>query len=164
MGGVTIKLTGTYVATTVTDTAGNYKFTNVPAAGSYTVTAVKDTNDLNGISTYDMVLMSKHILGITALDSPWKIVAADTNKNNSLTTTDIVEDRKLILGLTTAFGANTSWRFFPAFVSFPDPLQPFQNGALPEVVTINNLQATYANANFVAVKVGDTNASADPDQ
>jgi hypothetical protein len=136
----------------------------VPAAGSYTVTAVKDTNDLNGISTFDMVLMSKHILGIQSLDSPWKIIAADTNKNNSLTTADIVEDRKLILGLTTAFGANTSWRFFPSFLSFPNPLQPFQNGALPEQITITNLQATYSGAGFIGVKVGDTNASADPGQ
>lgn len=162
--GVKVQLSGTATANTVTDTSGNYQFINVPMGGNYTITPVKDTNDINGISTFDMVLISKHILGVQALDSPWKIIAADANKNNSVTTTDIVEVRKLILGLSTTFQSNTSWRFFPAFITFPNPALPFAGGALPEHIAITNLQADYSGANFKAVKVGDTNSSADPGQ
>jgi hypothetical protein len=68
-------------------------------AADFTITPVKDDNPLNGVTTYDLVLMSKHILGIEPLGSPYKMIAADANKSNSITTFDIVELRKLILGI-----------------------------------------------------------------
>jgi hypothetical protein len=39
----------------------------------------------------DLVLISKHILGLEPLNSPYKMIAADANKSNSITTFDIVE-------------------------------------------------------------------------
>jgi hypothetical protein len=74
---------------------------SVPVASTMTITPVKDDNPLNGVTTYDLVLISKHILGIEPLGSPYKMIAADANKSNSITTFDIVEIRKLILGIYT---------------------------------------------------------------
>lgn len=146
---------------TQTDTVGNFIFENVTAGHTYTLSPERDTNDLNGVTTFDLVLISKHILGIEPLNSPWKMLAADVNKSNSVTTSDIVEARKVILGINPAFPANTSWRFFPEFAVFADPNNPFSGTLPPNNITINNLQADYINANFKGIKIGDTNNSAD---
>jgi hypothetical protein len=105
------------------------------------------------------VLISKHILGVQTLDSPYKIIAADANKSNSVTTFDLVEIRKLILFINTEFPNNTSWRFVDAGHSFANPSNPFTS-AIPEVVNINNLSAAQLGTDFVAVKVGDVNGNA----
>lgn len=161
MPNVTIYLSGSALDTTKTDTLGNYTFTNVPGGNNYVIRASRDTNDMNGISTFDLVLTSKHILNVEALNSPWKMISADVNRSNSITTFDIVESRKMLLGLSTSYAASPSWRFYPSFISFSNPLQPFDT-PLPEQITLTNLQGNYNGANFTAVKVGDVNNSADP--
>lgn len=161
MPNVKVTITGGASATVYTDTLGNYAFSNIPLGGNYTVTASRDSNDINGVSTFDLVLISKHILGIEPLNSPWKMIAADANKSNSVTTFDIVESRKLILGIFSAYPNNTSWRFFPASASFPVPANPFANMP-PEFISIQNLQADYTGGNFKGVKTGDTNNTAGP--
>ncbi len=92
----------------------------------YTVTPKKNDNPLNGLTTYDLVLISKHILGIEPLGSPYKMIAADANNSNSITTFDIVEFRKLILGINQALPNNESWRFMYNDYIFPNPHNPFQ--------------------------------------
>lgn len=164
MPNVKMTITGGASATVYTDSAGNYAFSNIPVGGNYTIAASLDTNDLNGVSTFDLVLMSKHILGLDPLDSPWKIIASDANKSNSVTTFDIVEIRKLILGIYTAYPNNTAWRFFPLAASFPDPAQPFSGNLPPEVISILNLQGDYTAGNFRGVKTGDANNTALPGQ
>lgn len=160
MRGVRVELTGGSAATAYTDSLGNFQFNNLLPGNNYTVTPSLDTNDLNGLTTYDLVLMSKHILTIEPLDSPWKVIAADVNKSNSVTSFDIVEARKVILGIYPDIQSNTSWRFFPAFTTFNNPQNPFMGGLPPESFPINNLQADFPNVNFKGVKVGDLNNSA----
>ncbi len=113
---------------------------------------------LNGVSTFDLVLISKHILGIKPLDSPYKMIAADVNNSTSITTLDLIQLRKLILSIDTEFGNNTSWRFVDAGYNFPDPAKPWTE-QFPEVKNINNLQDGLT-GDFVAVKIGDVNGSA----
>ncbi|MCB0545841.1 MAG: hypothetical protein KDC70_20100, partial [Saprospiraceae bacterium] len=93
-------------------------------------------NPLNGVSTYDLVLISKHILGLKAFDSPYKWIAADVNKTNSITSLDVAEIRKLILGIYSEFPNNTSWRFIDKDYSFPNPSNPFFP-AFPEDISID---------------------------
>ena len=165
MSGVKVELTSAngVALTATTDTDGNFLFDNLPAGGPYSLSAFRDTNDLNGVTTYDLVLASKHILGIEALDSPWKIIAADSNNSKSLTTSDVVETRKVILGVSTNFPSNTSWRFFPENTTFANPTNPF-TGTFPLQTMSINLQADTLNVNFLGVKIGDTNNTADPGQ
>jgi hypothetical protein len=118
-----------------------------------------DTNPLNGVSTFDLVLISKHVLGSTPLDSPYKLIAADANKSNSVTTFDIVEIRKLILQINTNFPSNTSWRFVDKNYVFPNPANPF-TPQFPEVTSFNDVTTSINAVNFVAVKIGDVNGSA----
>jgi hypothetical protein len=166
MGNVKVKLSdsGGSSYAVLTDTLGQFIFENVTAGHTYTLTPERDTNDLNGVTTFDLVLISKHILGIESFNSPWKMLAADMNKSNAITTFDIVEARKVLQGIFPSFPANTSWRFFPEFAVFADPNNPFNGPLPPNNITINNLSANYTNANFRGVKIGDTNNSANPGQ
>jgi hypothetical protein len=144
----------------LTDDQGSYMFPNaVPLNADYTVTPTKDDNPLNGVSTYDLVLISKHILGLEPLASPYKMIAADANKSNSITTFDIVEIRKLILGIYTELPNNTSWRFVDEDFAFPNPANPFQT-QFPEIITLANVQGPQLADDFVGVKIGDVNGTA----
>jgi hypothetical protein len=143
-----------------TATNGSYAFLNlVPVPSSYIITPTNDKNPLNGVSTYDLVLISKHILGLQPLNTPYKMIAADVNKSGSITTFDIVEARKLILGIYTDLPNNSSWRFVDKSFQFPNMDNPFQT-AFPEAITVGQALANNMNGNFVGVKVGDVNGSA----
>jgi hypothetical protein len=148
-----------FTFTTMTNASGSYNFNAIPLASNSTVTPAKDDNPLNGVSTYDLVLISKHILGIEPLNSPYKMIAADANKSNSITTFDIVELRKLILGIYTELPNNTSWRFVDKSYAFPNANNPFQ-ATFAENKSIVNLNNNLTSEDFVSVKVGDVNGNA----
>ncbi|MBK6929762.1 MAG: hypothetical protein IPH12_02480 [Saprospirales bacterium] len=138
---------------------GDYLFAGVPFLGDYTVTPTKDNDPLNGVSTFDLVLINKHILGLEPLNTPYKMIAADANNSRSITTFDIVELRKLILGIYTELPNNTSWRFVDADFQFPNLQNPFQT-LFPETKQIAAMQSSMTGEDFVSVKVGDVNLNA----
>ncbi len=160
-----VKLTGTHPTLSainqydLTDDQGQFAFYGVPAGANLTITPLKDNDPLNGVSTFDLVLINKHILGLEPLSSPYKMIAADANNSRSITTFDVVELRKLILGIYTDLPNNTSWRFVDQSYAFPNPFNPFQE-IFPETKSLPDQQITYNNGEFVAVKVGDVNGNA----
>jgi hypothetical protein len=111
------------------------------------------------VTTYDLVLISKHILGLEPLNTPYKMIAADANRSGSITTFDIVEFRKLILGIYNELPNNTSWRFVEKAYSFPNPANPFQ-AQFPENISLQNVQFNHMDENFTGVKIGDVNGTA----
>ena len=131
---------------------------DVPLGSDVTAFPVKDDNPLNGVTTYDIVLISKHYRGIELLNSPYKIIAADANHDGLVTMEDSVELTKLILGIYTELPNSTSWRFIDKSYVFPDPANPFAE-VFPESVTFQNIQFPVS-ADFVAIKVGDVNHTA----
>ncbi|MBK6903235.1 MAG: hypothetical protein IPH04_10605 [Saprospirales bacterium] len=143
----------------LTDLTGNFSFDALAAGGDYTVTPMLDVEASNGVTTWDLVLISRHILGIQLLDSPYKIIAADANKTNNVTTLDMVAIRKVILQIEPGFPNNTSWRFVDKDYVFPNAGNPFV-AQFPEVINYNNLASNQLLADFVGVKVGDVNGSA----
>lgn len=124
----------------------------------------KDDNYLNGVTTYDLVLISKHILGIEPFSQsnptygPYRMIAADANKSNSVTTFDIVELRKLILGIYLDLPFNDSYRFLPKSYVFPNPGNPF-SGVLPNSVNFRT-PPTNAIVEVYGIKIGDVNETA----
>ncbi len=143
--------------------SGCFNFGEILESGSsYNLTSAKNINPLNGVTTYDLVLITKHILGLELFDAPWKMIAADANKSNSVTTFDIVEIRKLILGIYDTLPGNTSWRFIPSDFVFPFPDNPFAT-PFPDWVTVNNFNGNApAEHIFLGLKVGDVNSTALP--
>ncbi len=77
---------------------GAYTLTPIAALANkpYTIIPKKNDNPLNGLTTYDLVLISKHILGIEALKCYWQRLAADVNCSGSISTFDIVVARTVI--------------------------------------------------------------------
>ncbi len=138
---------------------GLFSFQNVPQGMTCMLQPVKNNGLLNGVTTFDLVRLSNHILGTQALDSPYKLIAADVNNSGSISTFDIVALRKAILHLTDSFPNNTSWRFIEADYEFPNPTNPFAE-PLPESTWLNNMANDMTGHNFVAVKIGDLNNSA----
>jgi len=140
-----------------TNATGEFAF-NLPLAGDYTITPEKNINPLNGVSTFDLVLISKHILGLSKFDSPYKYIAADVNKSGSITAFDMVQLRQLILNVTSEFTNNTSWRFIDAKHEFTSANPAAEN--FDEFMSINNLDGEMLDVNFIAAKIGDVNGTA----
>jgi uncharacterized repeat protein (TIGR01451 family) len=160
MTGVVVNITGSGNSFAITDTLGNYTAT-LPEGGAYTIAPYCNVNHLNGVSTLDLVLISKHWSNETPLTSPFQLIAADVDNNGLTDLTDSLEARKMILGIDPQFLYNTSWRFVRAGYVFPDSLNPFQP-PYPESFSIPNLTANVSNVDFIGVKIGDINYTAIP--
>lgn len=153
---------GNNVKTTLksTDTRGNYQFNQVTAGKAYSLIPYKNDNPINGVTTFDLALINKHLLSIQPITDPLRLLAADANRSNSITAFDVVELRKLILGLYDSLPNSPSWRFVPSNYIFPNPQNPFVE-AVPDRYTWPNLAAaTQSNLHFYSVKVGDVDGSA----
>lgn len=143
------------VVSTTTNEEGTYSFANLQGFMPYEITAhYPDGDPLNGVSTLDIVLIQKHILGIEKLEGFDKIIAADVNKSGTITGSDIVQLRKLLLGLIEDFPENEAWRFVDAYADYPDPNKPFP---VQEKVKANPLKEDMMQSDLVSIKVGDVN-------
>jgi len=155
--------TAGFLAETNGDTTGYFEFQDIPVGANYTLQPYNNANWLNGVTTYDLVLISKHILGLAPLNSPYKMIAADANLSGSITTFDMVQLRKLILGIQDSIPGISSWRFVDSEFVFPNPLNPFET-AIPEKFTYNALNDNQLGQNFIGIKVGDLNGTSNAAQ
>ena len=128
---------------------------NVTPGLDYEVTASKGGDYMNGVTTLDLVMIQRHILGIQKLDSPYKLIAADANDDTKVTASDLTDLRKLILGITNELPKNASWRF-PVTAQTMDAENPFP---FVERIAISQINANMTDQNFVAVKIGDVNGN-----
>ena len=156
--GVEIELSGNGNMRHVTDGSGRFMFSNLLQGYDYTLTPHLDKDHLNGITTLDLVAMTRHILGNQPLSTPYQYLAADINNSRSITTLDMIQLRKLILGIDSRFPNSTSWRFVDAAHKFAQANNPWTS-PVPEVININDLSSNL-DAHFIAIKIGDLNGSA----
>ncbi|MCB0611479.1 MAG: T9SS type A sorting domain-containing protein, partial [Lewinella sp.] len=63
--------------------------------------------------------------------------------------------------IDTQFSNNTSWRFVPQNYAFPVPSNPWFE-TFPEVINVNDLAGELTDQDFIGVKIGDLNGSAQP--
>ncbi|MEL7020234.1 MAG: hypothetical protein AAGK47_01380, partial [Bacteroidota bacterium] len=156
--GVAVQLEGTMDDMYYTDVSGAYRFSNIPDGSSVRLQPTLNTNWLNGVTTHDLLLIRKHILGYTELDSPYKMIAADVNRSQHISTLDMLALRKLILGIDSEITESESWRFIDNTYEFSDPTNPWAE-AFPELLEVNEVHRNMT-ANFIAIKMGDMNGSA----
>ncbi len=140
----------------ITDFAGEYSFENNPMYIDYRLSGFDNDGWLNGVSTFDLILIQKHILGQKDLESPYKMIAADANNDEKISGVDLIKLRKLILGIEVEIVGNTSWRLIPQNIQM-DAHHPWP---FDEVISIGNLDANESQLDFIGVKVGDVNDSA----
>ncbi len=162
LGGVTIQLLGedgTVVATA--SEVSTYRFDNLPTGEPYTLKISKGGSPLNGLSTFDVVLMHKHILGTAILDEPYQVLAGDVNGSNSLSIADIVEMKLLILAVRQEFRTGRNWGFVPATYQFQNPRSPFAE--LENISNTVTLNGDISELNFIGFKYGDLNGTVLPE-
>jgi len=140
----------------ITRNDGLYKFSGLDKGGDYTVYPELNKHPLNGVSTYDLLLIQKHILNSKKIENPYELIAADVNKSGNISMLDMLALRKIILGIDKEFKENKSWRFVDANFTFKMDASPY---LFPEIVNINDLNGS-AEANFIGVKTGDINGNA----
>ncbi len=138
---------------------GTYIFSNLVRNGDYNLTPRRDSDWINGITTFDVALMSGHILGSQLFTSPYKLIAADVNRDGSIDALDLLITRRVVLRQMDSFPNNRSWRFVPKSYTFPSGIDPILV-TFPEFLTYINVTDTVFNADFVAMKTGDLNGSA----
>jgi hypothetical protein len=137
----------------ITDADGTYAFLDMPVGGDYQVIPQYENDYLNGVSTIDIIMIQRHILGIESLDSPYKLIAADIDNSEQINGIDLVELRKLVLGIYDELPQNESWRFISADHTFAQPTNPWL-GQLPEWYSIIGFSDNLY-LDFIGVKIGD---------
>jgi len=156
---VMVELVSSETAEDMTDENGEYGFMDMPQGGSYIISPNKDDDVLNGVTTLDLVMIQRHILGIADLNDVYKYLAADINHDDKITASDLLTLRKTILGINNKFINNTSWRFIDEQHVFEDETDPWST-PFAESYDIESLTEDMW-VDFVAVKVGDINGNVD---
>ncbi|MEL6639425.1 MAG: dockerin type I domain-containing protein, partial [Bacteroidota bacterium] len=162
----------------LTDALGQF-FCDFPLQGAATAELEKEDDWFNGLTTYDLVLISQHRLGIQPLDG-WNQIAADANNDGKVDAADITLLRDLILYKFTELpvegNLNSPWRFFPELIPFlnGDHFDPPSFSDTPFEISDIFPYPDYLGSDFCypvttpyrdemgfhAVKVGDVNQSA----
>ena len=143
---------------TYTNASGIYSFNTVTSKIDYTVIPSKNYDFLNGVSTHDILLIQKHILGQQEFNSPYLVIAADANNSKTITAADMAELRKLVLGKIDKFANNKSWRFVPTAFNFNNPKIPFP---FDEYIKYGSIGQNEMNTDFYGIKIGDVSGNAD---
>ncbi|MEM1119819.1 MAG: T9SS type A sorting domain-containing protein [Bacteroidota bacterium] len=129
---------------------------SLPKNNTYTLTPALDIDPLNGVTTFDLVLISKHILGLQTFNSPFQYVAADVNQSGTISAYDMVQLRQLILNIHQKFPNNTSWKFVDEtyeFTTANPAAEPYR-----QEVALTSM-GDREEVGFMAVKIGDVNQS-----
>ncbi len=143
---------------TSTDMNGTYSICTCNEEGTtYHVVPSKDDEHLCGVSTLDLILIQRHILGLEPLEGPYNLIAADTNCDDDINGLDLVELRKLVLGIYSELPQCNSWDFVDAAYVFPNPQDP-NNPPYPDYVDV---VLPDSEADFVGIKIGDVNCSSE---
>lgn len=158
IGGVSLEIEGDTNLTIITQPNGYYSF-SVPSFYSITVTPVLDTNWLDGVSTLDLILIQRAIIGLDTLESPYSYIASDVNNDGLVSTIDLVLLQRVIIGLDYSIESNTSWRFVPEDYDFENPSNP-QLENWPESRTYSIVSEDKPQENWISIKIGDLSGEA----
>ena len=140
---VTLSEPGHVYPTYTTGADGRYSFVGFDISTNKTIMCERNDHPKNGVTTLDLVRIQRHLLGIQLFTNLYQQIAADVNNSQNVSAIDLIELRKLILGIYTEFPNNKSWRFVPGLISFTGAMSP-------------------GNTDFVGVKIGDVNFTANP--
>ena len=130
---------------------------------TFKITPTRTLDLREGITTYDIALISRAILGVdtTLLALPFKQLAADVNGDGSVDGVDILLIRRFILHIDDAFSAVPAWVFVPK--TYPMPAVAPRLAEIPQSYFFNPYALRNPNPfGFTMVKMGDVNNSYEP--
>lgn len=151
-------LDGNQISKLMSDEYGYFEFSNALKGHDYVLRPYKNDDIDNGVNTLDLIRIQRHILGISKLDSPYKMIAADVNRDGRVNLGDLVELRKVVLGIYNTLPSNTSWRFIEKAYQFRNTENALTE-SYNEQYDIQRLNDNMT-IDFVSVKVGDIDANA----
>lgn len=157
-----------YSYNTKTAANGSYSVNSlVPSeSSSYSIKPSKnnDVTKANGVTATDVLLIQRHILNTTKLNSAYKLIAADVTGDKNINATDILRIKRLILGTDTTFTSATKgnrlWEFVDSAYTFPDTTNPFP--FKDSIVATATLNSNKVNQTFIGVRLGDVNYDWNP--
>ncbi|MBK9631112.1 MAG: T9SS type A sorting domain-containing protein [Saprospiraceae bacterium] len=132
--------------------AHEFNFSFLPFDQTYRLVPFDDSDHSNGVTTQDINLIKKYIIGQQTF-SPYQILAADVNNTKSVTAADITEIRKLILGNQERFSKQNSNRFVPSLYLFTNPRVPYNAPGEVELTIDNTVNSHFIE--FIKIKIGD---------
>lgn len=138
----------------LTNSQGKYAFTDLTEDYDYSIVPELDRNHLEGVTTADILLIQRHILGLETFENPYQFIAADANNSGDISAIDILVLRKLILGIYDEFPNNTSYRFNRA----DQELTIDNPWVLGEEYMMDNMTVSFPKAHFNGIKVGDVSS------
>jgi hypothetical protein len=124
---------------------------------TYTVRATKQTEGLEGITTLDIVLIQKYLLGLEEVQDVCKYAAMDMNGDGRVSASDILRVRNLILGYEASV---VNWNFMDEgyMETHTDASHYSLKDSYKKVIQVEN-GTTSDNTNFRGVYAGDVNLS-----
>lgn len=142
----------------ITDGLGAFEIDNVPTNQSYKIKPTKNDSIKEGLSTLDVILIQRHILGANKFTDPLQIIAADMDGNKKISVSDLVVLRKVILGSATTLPGNRDcYTFVDDDYVFPNPSSPYN---YPDYILTPVLgEQAISGLDFTAIKLGDVNNS-----
>jgi len=112
---VTLNLTGSGSASTLSDSSGNYALTSLVSGGNYVVTPTKTAliPASTGINTVDVIATQRHFLNLGTPLLGCRLTAADVNLDTSVNTVDVIAIQRFFLGLSTGLAQTGKYKFTP---------------------------------------------------
>jgi hypothetical protein len=161
IAGVNLELTGPDAMSTLqTNSDGLYESGELVSGSDYTIDPDFGSylTHSQGVSTFDLVLMTRYILGTDVFEAPYQHLAADANNSGDISVQDIIAVSRLILGLDLEYPNQEAWVFVEADFIFPVNNNPWAT-AFPEVINLNNLDGEVRDADFIGIMVGDVSGN-----
>ena len=144
---------------TRTDESGNYEIEVEKSIDPYYIRPGYNYDILNGLNALDLIFIQKHLLGIQPFETVFKFIASDLDKNGKVSVLDLVLLKKLMLGRLQTLPNNTSWRFGV----FHEDFNGTDLTKFKEMHKLFLQEGKSTNVDFIGVKVGDANGSAQLD-
>jgi hypothetical protein len=145
---------GNVLSTASLDEKGSFVFKNNKQNIGYEfkVKMKDDQFDLKkNVSTFDLVKIQGHILGLDPFKKSTDYIAADINNDKKISVIDLVQLRKVILGIDIKFANNTSYQFLNN-EQIKIEAKPFK---IKNYIKLLPSAANNINLDFMAVKIGD---------
>ncbi|MBK8670979.1 MAG: hypothetical protein IPN89_16640 [Saprospiraceae bacterium] len=136
-------------------TDGSYSLPKNSVDKSYKIEGYYNENTVYNVTTLDLVITQRHILGLQPFTSPLQYLAADVNNDKKVTAADLVQMRKIILGIDEYYKNNTSWIFLDDN-SIKSATNPW---LIKQYIDVPAGSQNLENLNFRALKVGDVDGA-----
>lgn len=149
------------------DGVGEYSFNAVDGTTNV-ISLEKNINWANGVFSNDLLAAIRHYLGQAPITDLYSLAALDMAQDNTFNILDLREIQITIGAPATYTGSYPSWNFVPTSEDLNNWVTSTNFGDVvvnyPQTRTYSNINAPVANADFIAIKMGNIVGTASADQ